>query len=108
MSDDNISVDEIMWEDVSPEIGPRGIPWEYTSKDDELIGTYLYKQDSFSMYHKYIYVIKDLNNEKRYIFGFPGLDKLFERVKENDFIKIIFICRHPGVHGISVKLFKRR
>lgn len=108
MSDDNISVDEIMWEDVAPEIGPKGIPWKYTSKDKELIGTYLYKHDSFSIYNKNVYVIKDLNQEKRYIFGCTELDKLFEQVQENDFIKIIFICRHPGVHGISFKLFKRR
>lgn len=107
-NDDNMSVDETMWEDVAPEIGPKGIPWKYTDKDDEIIGTYICKYESFNMYHKYVYVIQDLNNEERYFYGSPELDKLFERVKENDFIKIIFICRHPGVHGISFKLFKRR
>lgn len=108
MSNDNISVDEIMWEDVAPEIGPRGIPWKYTDEDNELIGTYLGKYDSFGIYNKNVYVIKDLNKEKRYIFGCTELDKLFEQVQENDFIKIIFIGRNPGVQGISFKLFKRR
>lgn len=130
--DDNMSVDETRWEDVAPDIRQKnisdgldkfhiweeiepdtdieqkGVLWELTDKNKEIIGTYICKYDSFSMYHKYVYVIKDLNNEKRYIFGFPEIDKLFGRVKENDVVKIVFIGRTHGVHGIAVKLFKRR
>lgn len=110
MSDDNISVDESMWEDVAPEIEPKGIPWKYTDKDKELIGTYLYKHDSFSIYNKNVYVIKDLNNEKRYIFGCTELDKLFEQVQEND-VKIVFMGKKSSMYGNYLKgfkLFKRR
>lgn len=111
MSDDNISVDESMWEEVFPEIEPRSIPWEYKDEGDELIGTYICKKENVGIFNQNIYFINDTNNERRSVFGCNVLDKLFEQVQENDFVKIVFMGKKSSMYGNYLKgfkLFKRR
>lgn len=99
------------WEEVSPEIEPMCIPWECKDKGDELIGTYLCKKENMGIFNQNIYVIKDTNNERRSVLGCTMLDKLFEQVQENDFVKIVFLGTKPSRYGPYLegfKLFKRR
>ena len=103
---------QYVWEEVSPEMDTETeIPWEYKVKGDELIGDYLCKKENMGIFNQNIYVILDNNNERKSVFGCTVLDKLFEKVQVNDFVKIVFMGNKPSGYGNyykDFKLFKRR